>query len=160
MAYIDQSDLIGNIGAARVDQLFAADGSGTADPAQVEVVCEQASAFFDTCGLEGWGREQLLELAKDPLIRRNIAWVALYYGAQGKSEWRNADGVAQYRVEYQDAVKHFERLAKGALRSRAEAMAGKHPIIGGRQILPQGQMATYIFAPDPNRGNPGGAGGF
>jgi len=155
MAYVDQSDLV-SVARADVDRIFCDDGSGSADLALISFACEQASAYFDSFAIDGWQPAQLAKLVADPLIRANIAWCAMHFGAQGKREWRDANGFAMYYPEFQTATKLFERIGKGAARSREESTAGKHPMIGGKQVLQQ--EPTYIFAPTPK--NPRGLGGY
>jgi hypothetical protein len=155
MAYIDQSDLEAVLGPAEVVRLFDEDGDGSADPPLVSAVCESASALIDSFELQGWSAEAIARLVGDPLIRRHLSWVALHHRAQGKTAWRDSNGVAMFRQEYVDACTYFDKLAKGQARSRKESEAGENPVARGRV---QTAHPQFVFA--PSRHNPRGPGGF
>lgn len=158
--YIDAGDLLTVVKQSTIDRYFDDDGDGHADPDIVALQCLAASNWVETKLLKGWPLESIRELLKDPEAMRHLAWAVIHFGASRVTEWRDAEGRAPFWLEFSRGEKFFAELSKGEARSAHESTAGTHPIIGGRQIMPPSNMPTYVFAPDPNRGNPGGSGGY
>lgn len=158
--FIIPADLVAATSQAVVDRYFDDDGDGLADPSLVALLISNTCSAIATTMLEGWSEEQIAKLAVEPLFKMHAAFMALHLAAKRRTEWRNAAGEAPFRVDWADAQKYFKALASGNARSPKEAQAGTHPIIGGNLISPAPQQAAYVFAPDPNRGNRRGSGGY
>jgi hypothetical protein len=160
-ALLTAADLLNVTSQAVIDRYGCDDGSGTASSTILNQAIANASSWVVGKSLRGWTMDQITTLMADELAKMQLAWVVLHFLARRRPEWRDDQGRAPFAQEYAEAAKYFDGLGKGLERSPQELHgAGAHPAIGGKVIMPQGQMATYVFAPDPNRGNPGGSGGY
>ena len=158
--FITPGDLVTATSQAVVDRYFDDDGDGLADPALVDTVIENTTSAILAKLLKGFSAEQITILSAEPLFKMHASFMALHLAAKRRYEWRDPQGNAPFRTDWADAMKYFDDLSKGNARSPQEATAGTHPIIGGHQIAEPPQRPTYVFAPDPNRGNYQGSGGY
>jgi hypothetical protein len=159
-AYWTAPDLVAATSQAVIDRYFDDDGDGIADPGLVTQMILNASSAIDAVLLKGFSADAIVQLALEPLFKHHGAYATLHMAAKRRPEWRDAQGNAPYRTDWNDAMKYYADLAAGNARSQKESTAGTHPIIGGHQIANAPPLPTYVFAPDPNRGNPGGSGGY
>lgn len=157
-AYIDAAYMATIVGQANVDRYFCDDGSGNASAALVNVAINQASAAFDS---DVYGSYQdppaRVQLATDDVVKMNLAWCALHFGARRRPEWRDDQGRAPFHVEYAEARKHFKDLQQAKQRSQAEPTAGVNPLVGGN-LNSDYAPPTFIFAGTSTK--PAGSGGF
>lgn len=160
MTHIVAADLIAATSQAVVDRYFDDDGDGAADPDLVELTLVNVTSAIDAKLLRAFSAAQIAQFAAEPLFKMHAAYMALHLAAKRRTEWRDPQGNAPFRTDWVDAMKYFDDLSKGVARSPQEQHAGSHPILGGAQILPAAGQPSYVFAPDPNRGNPRGSGGF
>jgi phage gp36-like protein len=158
--YFVPADLVAATSQRVVDQYFDDDGDGVADTALVTSMCTMASSAIDAKLLRAFSKDQIVLFAAEPLFKMWGAFMAMHLAAKRRPEWRNASDEAPYRSDWDQAMKYFDDLSKGNVRAQAEATAGQHPILGGHQIANPPTLPTFVFAPDPNRGNPGGSGGY
>lgn len=158
--FITAGDLVAATSQAAVDRYFDDDGDGLADTALVDRILANTTSAILAKLLKAFNAESITILAAEPLFKMHAAFMAMHLAAKRRIEWRDAQGMAPFRTDWSDAMKYFDDVSKGNARSPQEATAGTHPIIGGRQIVPQPDQATYVFAPDPNRGNYRGSGGY
>ena len=96
----------------------------------------------------------------DPTLRMHAVSVALQYAAERRPQFTDADGVGPYKAQYERAIKYFETLSKGTIRSRGETQAGKGANTGGNisPKPPVGTAAQFVFA--ASRDAKSGHGGF
>src|SRR5882724_10763656 len=131
-AYIAAAYMATIDGQANVDRYFCDDGSGTASAPLVTAAINQASAAFDSDVYGSYADVPArATLATDDVVKMNIAWCALHYGARRKPEWRDDQGRAPFYVEYGEARKHFKDLQQAKQRSQNEPTAGTNPLVGG-----------------------------
>ncbi len=154
------ADLVSATSQAVVDRYFDDDGDGMADPALLDLILANTTGAIYAKLLSGFSAQQVALFAQEPLFKMHGAFVALHLAAKRRTEWRDAQGNAPFRTDWNDAMKYFSDLSSGNTRSPQESIAGTHPVIGGNQVAPLPQQPTYIFAPDPNNKNYQGSGGY
>lgn len=154
------ADLVSATSQAVVDRYFDDDGDGNADPSLVALLIDNTSSAIRTKLLKAFGEEQIVAYSAEPLFKMHGAFMALHLAAKRRPEWRDPQGNAPFRTDWTDAMKYFDDLSKGNTRIPQERDVGGHPILGGNQRAEPPDRATYVFAPDPNRRNYQGSGGY
>jgi len=102
-ALITQGQWAASIGGAqKIVDMCDDDLDGTADPAVVSAVLEEASDFVQEYAVAAGGA--LIAGGLTASMRRRVAFVAAYYAASRRPEYRDANGNPAYKVEYDTAV--------------------------------------------------------
>jgi hypothetical protein len=158
--YLAPSDLVAATSQAVVDRFFDDDGDGAADVALVARTIANVMSAIDTMLLKSWSPAAIVLLSAEPLFKMHAAFMVLHMGAKRRYEWRDAQGNAPFRTDWNDAQKYFDALSKGDTRAAREDVAGRAPAIGGNLIMPQGNAPSYVFTPDPNNRDYRGRGGY
>ena len=110
--------------------------------------------------LRAYTKDQILLLIdNDPAMKGHIAWIALEFASERRTEFLAADGTGAYWQQYERAVKYCDMISKGQQRSAGESVAGTTEQIGGTlQPSVDSDESRFVFAPDTD--NPTGHGGF
>jgi len=161
--YLTQADLENRVGPSRILQLFDDDNDGVLGAGELAVlatILESAEGEVDSRMMRAYGIDGITTLAgSDPAFTLHASWIALEFAAERRQEFFGAGGVGPYQMQYERAIKFFEKLSKGRQRSAGESDAGVGTGIGGKvqPTLPTG-TSRFVFAPDND--NPTGHGGF
>jgi hypothetical protein len=161
--WLTLQDLYNLVGSSRVQQLFddTLIGSVGVTNEALQAVLRAAEGEAYSRMLRGWSREMIEALAGvDIAFRNHVAWVALEFASERRPAFASDDGKGQFWAQYERAIKFFENLSKGQLRSIGESVAGAGSNTGGR-LRPTStakQVDSFIFA--PSQRNPTGSGGF
>jgi hypothetical protein len=156
-------DLYNLVGSARVIQLFDDELTGGLNSSveQLQAILRAAEGEAYSRMLRGWSKDNIEALAGvDIAFRNHVAWVALEFASERRPAFASDDGKGQFWAQYERAIKFFESLSKGQLRSAGESAAGAGSNTGGklRPTSTAKQADSFIFA--PSQRNPTGSGGF
>jgi hypothetical protein len=158
-ALVTQLDVEQRIGLSAVTQLCDDDGDGTADPAVVTQVLDEASSIARSILWNGFPSEDQIALvvADDTAVRGAIADIAVALMGRRKQEFRGEDGRGPYGSWRKDAEDVLKRTAMAERRSPAEKTAGANVSVG---TSTNRAPPSYNFQFAGTRANPRGSGGF
>lgn len=163
-AYLTISDLYDLVGSQKVLQYFDDDFSGSIDGDETAIVTQILTSAEDFAYSRM--RRAYPDAATITLLAQNdtfflsqVAWVALEFASERRSEFANEDGKGAYWAQYERAKSYFDSLSKGNIRSIGEETVGVGANTGGVvQPTRTSDEANFTFAPDTKY--PTGHGGF
>jgi len=161
--YLTVQDLYNLIGSERVIQLFDDELTGGLNSAnaRLQAILRAAEGEAYSRMLRSWSKLNIDALAAvDIAFRSHVAWVALEFASERRPAFAADDGKGQFWAQYERAIKFFESLSKGQLRSTGESVAGVGANVLGnlRPTSTAKTEAAFVFAPSER--NPQGPGGF
>lgn len=150
---VTQADLDARYPPNHVARIFCDDGSGLPGP-RLAMALDEGSRQAEAILLKGWtSLDSIKKLVdEDSAVKGAICRLVVSLGCEGKPEW-SGEG-APYATARKDARQTLEDVARAALRSRGEAVAGKNTNQLTRVSNPQ--CPPFMFAASKGRPNPGG----
>lgn len=165
-AYLARVDLDRRIGADRVTSYLDDSGNEAVDAgtetAVLDGVMDEAEALAAGCMRKaGYDFDAVTTFAQaDPYFKLQVAWCACELLAERRTEFTDSEGWGPYKMQWERALEHFDKLATGMKRAIGEAAAGTNPQVKGKVSPkpPAGTTDQFQFA--PSKSNPTGRGGF
>ena len=163
--FLTRQALEDRAGAATVRRLADDDGDallGVDDLARLDAIMSEAEGLVYSALLRAYSTRAsvILLMGADPGALGQAAWIALELLSERRIEFAGADGWGAYRAQFERAMKYFDQLSKGRIKSVGQEVVGSGDSVGGmiQPRPPQGTPDQFQFA--PSRQKPTGRGGF
>jgi hypothetical protein len=141
--------------------LFDDDDDGLQEGTVTNEILTSAEGEAASLMLIGFTEAQLTALGNNDLSFRNhVAWVALEFASERRTEFTAADGKGRFWAQYERAMKFFTETSKSKRKLKGQTQAGANAQEGGSRnpVVDTSQSPKFVFAPDKD--NPTGTGGF